>query len=129
MKIFLGTGFLSSSENLDSESSFIICQYVKDLLLEKLAALGLEANDYCKMVEHIEMDHDLEHPDRDSELRRLRSRYEHLGIHHTEKGPLIVRDGVSILVPKPGRNNILEELHSTHLSKACKSCTEGDSFG
>ena len=68
------------------------------------------------MVTHIERGNGLDHIERYSELRMLRSGYDTLGIHYTERGPLIVRDGFFILIPKSGRKSILQKLHSTHLS-------------
>ena len=52
----------------------------------------------------------------DSELKKIQGQYNNLSLHKTEEGEIIIRDAQDIFIPKNYRQNLIEELHSTHLS-------------
>ena len=53
----------------------------------------------------------------DSELRDLKGSAQELSVHTTETGlDLIIRNGNEILIPRDCRAELLQQLHSTHLS-------------
>ena len=52
----------------------------------------------------------------ESELKKIEGSFQSLSLYETKEGKIIVRDGQDILIPKPYREEILRELHSSHLS-------------
>ena len=54
----------------------------------------------------------------DSELKKIEGSLQDLSLYQTKEGEIIVRDGQEILIPKDYREEILKELHSSHLSDA-----------
>ena len=73
---------------------------------------------YCRMVEHLKKETKLDIIEAVCELRQLRGDIQHIGLFYTDSGPLIVWDSSTALIPDKGRQTILDELHSTHLSVA-----------
>ena len=52
----------------------------------------------------------------DSELRKVIGDIPNLGLQTLSTGKLIVKNGNKVLILKEGRDSILKELRSTHLS-------------
>ena len=71
---------------------------------------------YMRMIAQLERGDSLENIGEDCELRRMRGDIQHIGLFHTESGPLIVRDSTTVLIPESGSRAILQEVHRTHLS-------------
>ena len=51
-----------------------------------------------------------------SELRQLRSCWDELSVICLDRGKLIIRGDREILIPKEGRQALVDQLHATHLS-------------
>ena len=49
-------------------------------------------------------------------MKKIQGQYNNLSLHKTAEGEIIIRDAQDILIPKNYRQNLIEELHSTHLS-------------
>merc|ERR1712025_507290 len=52
----------------------------------------------------------------ESELKKIEGSFRSLSLYETKEGKIIVRDGQEMLIPKPYREEMLTELHSSHLS-------------
>ena len=52
----------------------------------------------------------------DSELKKIQGQYNNLSLFNTDEGDIIIRDAQDILIPKKYRQDIIDELHSTHLA-------------
>merc|ERR1711954_594254 len=52
----------------------------------------------------------------DSQLKKIHGQYNNLSLFNTNEGDIIIRDAQDILIPKNYRQNIIDELHSTHLA-------------
>ena len=89
---------------------------VKDPKVEILAAMALQDEGYKRDVDHVRNNSDLEKVEKSSELRQLRSDWNQLSVISLESGDLIIRGDREILIPKAGREELVDELHSTHLS-------------
>ena len=89
---------------------------VRDPKVEILAAMALEDQDYMRDVEHVRNNSKLDQVERSSELRQLRSEWDQLSVISLDSGDLIIRGHREILIPKAGREELVNELHSTHLS-------------
>ena len=89
---------------------------IRDHSLTKIAELAKKDVMYCRMVEHLKRGTKLEMIEEDCELRQLRGDIQHIGLFNTEAGPLIERNSFTVLIPEKGRQTILDELHSTHIS-------------
>ena len=82
----------------------------------RLARAGAEDEAYLKMIEDIKAGTDNKHLSNNSELRDLKGCCSDLGIHMTEEGhELIIRRGCEILVPRDCREELIQQLHETHL--------------
>ena len=68
------------------------------------------------MIKHLKRRTKLEIIEEDCELRLIKGDIQHIGLFNTEAGPLIVRNSSTVFIPEKGRQTILDELHSTHLS-------------
>ena len=89
---------------------------VKDPKVELLAAMALQDEDSGKDVDHVKNQSKLERVEKTSELRQLRCDWEQLSVISLESGDLIIRGDREILIPKAGREELVDQLHSTHLS-------------
>ena len=90
---------------------------VVDPKVEILAAMASRDLNYLKMIENIQAETDKKHLPADSELKMLRGCINDLSTHVTETGfSLIVRRGCEILIPREGRQELVNQLHSSHLS-------------
>ena len=83
---------------------------VKDPSLAKLAQVASEDDDYKILISHLEKGDPLAKIEEDRELRQLRGDYQHLGLQIAEHGPLMVRNGTTILLPKKERKRLLDEV-------------------
>ena len=52
----------------------------------------------------------------ESELKKIQGQYNNLSLLNTDEGDIIIRDAQDILIPKKYRQDIIDELHSTHLA-------------
>ena len=52
----------------------------------------------------------------ESELKKIQGQYNNLSLFNTDEGDIIIRDAQDILIPKKYRQDIIDELHSTHLA-------------
>ena len=89
---------------------------IKDSSLDKLANLAKDDFDYKIMIAHIDKGDSFDHLEPNSDLRQSRSDCQNLGLYYAENGPLNVKDGLTILIPKKGRRKLLGELHANYLS-------------
>ena len=80
--------------------------------------IAKEANmdlEYIEMMNHIEIDTELENIPPDSELKQLKEVIDKMSIVTLEAGTrLIVKDESEILIPEKLREQILTTLHFTH---------------
>ena len=53
---------------------------------------------------------------KESELKTTQDQYANLSIHKTEDGDIFIRDCQDVFIPKAYRQELVDELHSTHLS-------------
>ena len=88
----------------------------KDYHLDRIAKLGKEDMDYSYMVRAISDKIDTKEIKSDSKLKKIEGQYESLSLYQTDEGEIIIRDGQEILIPQNYREEMLRELHSSHLS-------------
>ena len=80
-------------------------------------------------VDHVKNNSKQEHLEKDSELRQLRGDWRQLSVISLEQGDLIVRGDREILIPKAGRQQLIDQLHITHLSyQGMRSLAKGKFF-
>ena len=51
----------------------------------------------------------------DSELKQVQGQYANLSVHKKKDGEIIIRDCQDVFIPKSYRQELINELHSTHL--------------
>ena len=85
-------------------------------MVETLAVMAVRDPGYMRDVEHIERQADLDQLEKTSELRQLRSCWDQLSVISLDRGKLIVRGDREILKPSYGRKQLVDQLHTTHLS-------------
>merc|ERR1712081_133426 len=90
----------------------------KDQHLETIGRIGKSDEDYSYMVSAIKEKVNPREIKEESELKKIEGSLQSLSLYQTKEGKIIVRDGQEILIPKAYREEILRELHSTHLSDA-----------
>merc|ERR1712081_92404 len=90
----------------------------KDQHLETIGKIGKADKDYSYMVNAIREKINPREIKEDSELKKIEGSLQSLSLYQTKEGKIIVRDGQEILIPKDYREEILRELHSSHLSDA-----------
>ena len=71
---------------------------------------------YMRDVDHIERQTDIDKVEKASELRQLRACWDDLSVICLDRGKLIIRGDREILIPKEGRQPLVDQLHATHLS-------------
>ena len=86
---------------------------IKDPKVETLAAMAVRDTAYMRDVDHIERQTEL---DKASELRQLRACWDDLSVICLDRGKLLIRGDREILIPKEGRQLLVDQLHATHLS-------------
>ena len=88
----------------------------KDHHLETIGRIGKSDEDYSYMVKAIKDKIETKSIKEESELKKIEGSFDSLSLYKTQEGKIIVRDGQEILIPKPYRDEMLKELHSSHLS-------------
>merc|ERR1711954_285728 len=88
----------------------------KDHHVETIARIAQSDNDYKYMVKAIKDKIETKSIKEDSELKKIEGQFESLSLYKTREGKVIVRDAQEILIPKEYKEEMLKELHSTHLS-------------
>ena len=88
----------------------------KDHHLETIATIAQSDDDYKYMVKAIKDKIETKSIKEDSELKKIEGQFDSLSLYKTREGEIIVRDGQEILIPKGYREEMLKELHSSHLS-------------
>ena len=89
---------------------------IKDPKVETLAAMAVRDPGYMRDVEHIKRQADLDQVEKTSELRKLRSCWDELSVISLDRGKLIIRGDREILIPNDRRKQLVDQLHTTHLS-------------
>ena len=51
-----------------------------------------------------------------SKLKQIQGQYNNLSLFNTDEGDIKIRDAQDNLIPKKYRQDIIDELHSTHLA-------------
>merc|ERR1711984_43402 len=88
-----------------------------DIRLEKMAERAEEDEEYQKMIRYIEEGTKPEEMDQESELFTMNGERQYLGtVRLSNRCKLIVKNEDEVLIPEEDREEILAELHSTHLS-------------
>ena len=88
-----------------------------DHRLEKMADNALLDRDYQTMIEDILEEKPLLELDKEGELFKLSSERQYLGVWTFKNGSrLVVKNSSEVVVPKDDRKEIIDELHSTHMS-------------
>ena len=88
----------------------------KDHHLEKIGRIGKSDEDCSYMVNAIKVKINPREIKEESELKKIEGSFQSLSLYKTNEGEIIIRDGQEILIPKPYREEMLKELHSSHLS-------------
>ena len=88
---------------------------LKDPKVEILASLAAGDDIYQNNVEHIENQDDMKAIHKNSELKQLASEWDDLSVASLDSGKLILRNN-EILIPKEAREELVKQLHQTHLS-------------
>ena len=98
-----------------------------DIRLEKMAERAAEDQEYQEMIRYLEEETPKEEMNQDSEMYGMNGEREFLGVVRLSNGfKIIVKNENEILVPQGERDEILKELHSTHLSASgMKKLTRG----
>ena len=87
-----------------------------DARLEVMAQNALSDTDYQTMINHIVNDTPLEEMEKTSELFKMGSERQYLGIWNCANGcKLVVKNGEEVVVPKGAREEVPNELHATHM--------------
>ena len=89
---------------------------IKDPKVETLAAMAVRYSAYMRDVDHVERQTELDKVEKASELRQLRANWEDLSVISLDRGKLIIRGDRENLIPKAGRQQLVDQLHATHLS-------------
>jgi len=88
-----------------------------DIRFEKMAERAEGDEEYQKMIRYIEEGTKPEEMDQTSELFTMNGERQYLGTVRLSNGcKLIVKNEDEVLIPEEDREEILAELHSTHLS-------------
>ena len=90
----------------------------KDQHLETIGKIGKADKDYSYMVNAIREKINPREIKEDSEFKKIEGSLQSLSLYQTKEDKIIVRDGQEILIPQDYREEILKELHSSHLSDA-----------
>ena len=88
----------------------------KDHHLETIARIGQSDEDYSYTVTPIKDKIETKSIKGELEFKKIEGQFDSLSLYKTREGEIIVRDGQEILIPKPYRDEMLKELHSSHLS-------------
>merc|ERR1711954_342773 len=88
----------------------------KDQHLEKIGRIGKSDKGYSYMVKAKKEKIETREIKEESELKKIEGSFHSLSLYKTREGEIIIRDGQEILIPKPYREEMLKELHSSHLS-------------
>ena len=89
---------------------------IKDPKVETLAAMTVRYTAYMRDVDHVERQTELDKVEKASELQQLRVSWDDLSVISLDRGKLIIRGDREILIPKDGRQQLVDQLHATHLS-------------
>ena len=87
-----------------------------DASLTRLAKEAEEDPDYMTMIKAIKDGSKIESLPSTHPAREMASKWPHVAIESVGDKELIVCEGSQILIPKPARQRLLADLHSTHLS-------------
>ena len=90
-----------------------------------MAEMGLADSKYQRMVYHTENGTEDKFLEEDSELKKAGVIRKHLSIFQCSNGAkFTIRNNEEVIVPQQARQEILTELHSTHLfSDGMNTCT------
>ena len=83
--------------------------------VELLAAMAVRDEAYMRDVEHVRNQSKLENVEKASELRQLRGDWKELSVISLDRGDLIIRGDREILITKAGGQELVDQLHTTHL--------------
>ena len=87
-----------------------------DPRLEKMADNALLDMEYQTMIKYILEETPLHELDRSGELFKLSSERQYLGVWTFSNGSrLVVKNSSEVVVPKGDRQEVLDELHATHM--------------
>ena len=87
-----------------------------DARLEKMAEDAMGDNEYQMMITNILNETPLEELDKSSELFKMGSERQYLGVWTFINGSkLVVKNSEKVVVPKGARQEVLDELHATHI--------------
>ena len=87
-----------------------------DPRLEKMADNALMDNEYQTMIRNILEETPLHELDRSGELFKMGSERQYLGVWTFSNGSkLVVKNSSEVVVPKGDRQEVLDELHATHM--------------
>ena len=75
-----------------------------------------EDEDYMYMIQCIKNKIPIKSIKENRELKKIQGQYNDLSLFNTDEGDIIMRDAQDILIPPKYRQNIIDELHSTHLA-------------
>ena len=76
----------------------------------------MDDNEYQMMIRNILNETPLEELDKSSELFKMGSERQYLGVWTFINGSkLVVKNSVEVVVPKGERQEVLDELHATHM--------------
>ena len=89
---------------------------MKDPKITILARVASGDQNYLRDIAYIVQHGDINQISKESELRQLRSCWDDLSISSLGNGKLVIRNGTKILIPKGFRQELVNELHRTHLS-------------
>ena len=67
-------------------------------------------------ISFIKQQTDIDNIRKESELQKLRSCWDNLSVVTLVNRKLVIRNGTEILIPKDSRQELVNELHATHLS-------------
>ena len=91
-----------------------------DTRLEILAEAAMDDTCYQRMLHHTENDTPLEEIEQDSELFLMGSERQNLSTFTCSNGfKLLIKNAEEVVIPQCAREEILNELHATHM------CSEG----
>ena len=88
---------------------------IKDPKVETLAAMAVRDEAYMRDVEHVRNQSKLENVEKASELRQIRGDWKELSVISLDRGDLIIRGDREILITKAGGQELVDQLHTTHL--------------
>ena len=88
-----------------------------DPRIEKVAELARTDAKYQQMLHHTEQETEDKYLEEESDLKKMGTGRKHLGIYVDKNGnKLLVKNSEEIIIPELAREEVLQELHATHLS-------------